>query len=317
MTFDANSRAEIAEAVEQREANEARVISAGIRLIATDIDGTLLNPEFKISDDDLTALRRAHAAGIEIVLVTGRRHTFALPIAQQLGFDLWLISSNGAVTRSLSGETFHRDLMPKEVCREVCTCMEAFRGNTVITFDKEVKGAIVLEHMNDLNASIQRWLQKNMPYIDFVVPIEKSLNTDPIQTMFCGSIMRMSEALHQLRNSGLYNRITVLRTEYLQRDLSMIDVLNARCSKGHALERWAAYRRIGREQVMAIGDNHNDVEMLEFAGYPVIMGNACEALLARGWNVTFGNDSCGVAAAIATVLHGSVLPGVAIEKRGT
>jgi HAD superfamily hydrolase (TIGR01484 family) len=65
--------------------------------LASDIDGTLLNPQFQISEDDLNALRRAHAAGIEIVLVTGRRHTFALPIAQQLGFDLWLISSNGAV----------------------------------------------------------------------------------------------------------------------------------------------------------------------------------------------------------------------------
>jgi HAD superfamily hydrolase (TIGR01484 family) len=74
--------------------------------LASDIDGTLLNPQFKISPGDLQALRRAHAAGIEIVLVTGRRHTFALPIAQQLGFDFWLISSNGAVTRSLAGETF-------------------------------------------------------------------------------------------------------------------------------------------------------------------------------------------------------------------
>src|SRR6202161_3204851 len=82
-----------------------------IRLLATDIDGTLLNSQFKISEGDLMALRRAHAAGIEIVLVTGRRHTFALPIAQQLGFNLWLISSNGAVPRSLRGATFHRDLM--------------------------------------------------------------------------------------------------------------------------------------------------------------------------------------------------------------
>src|SRR5579864_1988047 len=85
--------------------------ASSIRLLATDIDGTLLNPQFQISDRDLAALRQAHAAGIEIVLVTGRRHTFALPIAQQLGFDLWLISSNGAVTRSLVGETFHRELM--------------------------------------------------------------------------------------------------------------------------------------------------------------------------------------------------------------
>ena len=128
-----------------------------IRLLASDIDGTLLNPQFQISEDDLSALRRAHAAGIEIVLVTGRRHTFALPIAKQLGFDLWLISSNGAVTRSLAGETFHRDLMPREICRELCGEMQDFRGNTVLTFDKETKGAIVVEHLDDLNASIRKY----------------------------------------------------------------------------------------------------------------------------------------------------------------
>ena len=263
---------------------------APIRLIATDIDGTLLNPQFQISPDDLFALRRAHDSGIEVVLVTGRRHTFAMPIAQDLGFDLWLISSNGAVTRSLAGETFHRDLMPRAVCRELVGGMQEFRGNTVLTFDKETSGAIVLEHLDDLSASIRRWLEKNMAYIEFVVPIEKALTADPVQSMFCGSMARMSEALRTLEALGMGNRITVLRTEYPNRDLSMIDVLNAGCSKGHALERWAAHRGFGREQVMAIGDNHNDVEMLEFAGHPVIMGNACEELRGRGWSVTLGND---------------------------
>jgi Cof subfamily protein (haloacid dehalogenase superfamily) len=273
-----------------------------IRLIASDIDGTLLNPQFQISPDDLTALRQAHDSGIEILLVTGRRHTFALPIAQQLGFDLWLISSNGAVTRSLSGETFHRDLMPRETCLELCGAMRDFRGHTVLTFDKETKGAIVLEHMDDLKASIRRWLEKNMSYIDFVAPIENALVNDPVQAMFCGSMARMSEALRALESCGMEGRVTVLRTEYPKRDLSMIDVLNTGCSKGHALERWAAYRGFQREEVMAIGDNHNDVEMLEFAGYPVIMGNACEELRARGWSVTLGNDRCGVAAAVAEVV---------------
>jgi len=289
---DGNGRSPIAEA------------RSPIRLIASDIDGTLLNPQFQISPNDLSALRQAHDSGIEIVLVTGRRHTFALPIAQQLGFDLWLISSNGAVTRSLSGETFHRDLMPRELCRELCVSMQEFRGNTVLTFDKEIKGAIVLEHLDDLNASIRRWLEKNMAYIEFVVPIEKALVSDPIQAMFCGSMARMSEALQTLEACRMGNRITILRTEYPERDLSMIDVLNAGCSKGHALERWAAHRGFRREQVMAIGDNHNDVEMLEFAGHPVIMGNACEELRGRGWNVTLGNDQCGVAAALAEVVGG-------------
>ena len=275
-----------------------------IRLLATDIDGTLLNPQFKISDGDLQALRRAHAAGIEVVLVTGRRHTFALPIAQQLGFDLWLISSNGAVTRSLAGETFHRDLMPAESCRRLCGAMQEFRGNTVLTFDQETKGAIVLERLDELGASIRRWLEKNMEYIEFVIPIEKSLVTDPVQTMFCGTMARMNQALLALAGAGMDGSVTVLRTEYPERDLSMIDVLNAGCSKGHALERWAKRRGYRREQVMAIGDNHNDVEMLEFAGHPVIMGNACEELRSRGWTVTLGNDACGIAAAVEAVVSG-------------
>ena len=281
-----------------------KISPPSIRLLATDIDGTLLNPQFTISDGDLMALRRAHAAGIEVVLVTGRRHTFALPIAKQLGFDLWLISSNGAITRSLAGETFHRDLMPAGLCRRLCGAMQEFRGNTVLTFDNETKGAIVLERLDELGASIRRWLEKNMEYIDFVVPLESALVSDPVQAMFCGTMARMSQALGALERAGMDGNVTVLRTEYPERDLSMIDVLNAGCSKGHALERWAAHRGYSRDQVMAVGDNHNDIEMLEFAGHPVIMGNACEELRSRGWTVTLGNDACGIAAAVNMVISG-------------
>jgi len=281
-----------------------KISPPSIRLLATDIDGTLLNPQFTISDGDLMALRRAHAAGIEVVLVTGRRHTFALPIAKQLGFDLWLISSNGAITRSLAGETFHRDLMPAGLCRRLCGAMQEFRGNTVLTFDNETKGAIVLERLDELGASIRRWLEKNMEYIEFVVPLENALVSDPVQAMFCGTMARMSQALGALNRAGMDGTVTVLRTEYPERDLSMIDVLNAGCSKGHALERWAAHRGYSRDQVMAVGDNHNDIEMLEFAGHPVIMGNACEELRSRGWTVTLGNDACGIAAAVNMVISG-------------
>jgi Cof subfamily protein (haloacid dehalogenase superfamily) len=273
-----------------------------VRLLGVDIDGTLLNPEFKISPGDMAALRRAHSAGVEVVLVTGRRHTFALPIAEQLGFDLWVISSNGAVTRSLAGETFHRDMLPAETCRRLVLQMREFRGNTVLTFDTDAKGAIVLEHMEELSSSIQRWLEKNLQYIDFVIPIEKAITRDPVQAMFCGSIPRMQEALATLAASGLEKDITVLRTEYPVRDLSMVDVLNQGCSKGHALERWAGYRGIPRKEVMAIGDNYNDIEMLAFAGVPFIMGNAAEDLRRDGWTVTLPNDQNGVAAAVEQVL---------------
>jgi Cof subfamily protein (haloacid dehalogenase superfamily) len=267
-----------------------------------DIDGTLLNSEFRMSQADINALRYAHASGVEVILVTGRRHTFALPTANLLGFDLWLISSNGAVTRSSKGKSFHCDLLPVEICRELCSTMRDFRGNMVITFDKETKGTLVLERMDELTQSIQRWLEKNMEYIDFVAPLEDALVTDPVQAMFCGSIERMREALTRLEDCGLNSRVTVLRTEYPLRDLTIVDVLNRGCSKGHAVERWARHRGISREQVMAIGDNYNDVEMLAFAGRPFIMGNACDELKAQGWPVTLSSDQSGVAAAIEKVL---------------
>jgi len=273
-----------------------------IRLLAIDIDGTLLNPQFEISAVDMAALRRVHQEGVEVVLVTGRRHTFALPIALQFGFDLWLISSNGAITRSLSGETFHRDLLPQATCLALCHEMKSFRGNTVLTFDTENKGAIVLEHMDELNASIQRWLEKNLQYIDVVIPIENAVTTDPVQAMFCGPIARMHQALDSLASGSVSNNVTVLRTEYPIRDLSIVDVLNLGCSKGHALERWANYRGIPRGQVMAIGDNYNDIEMLAFAGLPFIMGNASDELRGHGWAVTRSNAEHGVAAAIEQVM---------------
>jgi Cof subfamily protein (haloacid dehalogenase superfamily) len=280
-------------------------VTSPIRLLAIDIDGTLLNPQFQISPVDLAALRRAHAEGVEIMLVTGRRHAFARPIAEQLGFDLWLISSNGAVTRSLSGETFHRDMLPMSTCLKVCEAMQEFRGQTVLTFDKETKGAIVLEHMRELEGSIKKWLEKNMEFIEFVVPIERAITTDPVQAMFCGPFERMKETLRFLQKSALEKEITVLRTEYPHRDLSIVDVLNQGCSKGHAVERWARHRNIDRAQVMAIGDNHNDVEMLAFAGVPFIMGNAVPELHREGWHVTLANDQNGVAAALEQVLGAS------------
>jgi hypothetical protein len=276
-----------------------------IRLLAIDIDGTLLNSQFQIPAANLQALRHAHEAGVEIILVTGRRHTFALPIAQQLEVPLWLISSNGAVTRSLSGELFHRDLLPVGTARELCSAMRQYRGNTVLTFDTETKGALVLERMDELSGSIQRWLEKNLQFIDFVVPIEKALVSDPVQAMFCGTIARMRGALETLAECGLDDRITVLRTEYPLRDLCIVDVLNQGCSKGHAVQRWANYRGIPREQVMAIGDNYNDIEMLVFAGIPVIMGNASAELRGRGWRVTGLHDEAGVATAVEQVLSGA------------
>jgi Cof subfamily protein (haloacid dehalogenase superfamily) len=272
-----------------------------IRLLAIDIDGTLLDPTFQVSAADLSAVRRAHELGIEVALVTGRRHTFALPIADLLGFPVVMMSSNGAVTRTSDGELFHRDLLPAGVARRLIRHMHEFRGNAILTFDKETKGALVVEKMEELTISIRRWLEKNSQFIEHVVPLEDALVEDPIQAMYCGTLPRMQVAYAHLSAGDFGHEITVLRTQYDHRDLSMIDIVRRTSSKGHAVRRWAEHRGYSRDQVMAIGDNYNDVEMLEFAGIPFIMGNACDELKSNGWAVTLRNDQSGVAAALAQV----------------
>jgi len=81
--------------------------------------------------------------------------------------------------------------------------MQEFRGQTVLTFDKGGPGAIVVEHLQELEGSIRHWLQENIEYIEFVVPIENSLTTDPVQAMFCGPVELMQQALQALDRSGL------------------------------------------------------------------------------------------------------------------
>jgi Cof subfamily protein (haloacid dehalogenase superfamily) len=276
-------------------------VTLPVRLLAIDIDGTLLDSRFQVPKANLEALHRAHALGVEVVLTTGRRHDFALPIAESLGFDLWLISSNGAVTKSFTGQLFHRDLLPAAVARRLIRDMGEYRPNTVLTFDREGQGALVIECADELNASIARWMEKNAQFLQQVVPLEEAVTEDPVQVMFCGSIERMKAAEARIAAGDCFSETTVLKTQYEVRNLCILDVLNRDCSKGHALKRWAEWRGYSREEVMAIGDNYNDVEMLAFAGLPFIMGNACPELKMNGWPETLGNDQGGVAAALQQV----------------
>ena len=284
-----------------------------VRLVAIDIDGTLLDPHFQISQRNLDAMRAVHEAGIEIMLATGRRHDYAMPVVRDLGIPVWLISSNGALVRSSSGETFYADRLPAPVARRLILHMDEFRGNAVLTFDRQGQGALVLEPKHTLHTSISRWIEKNSEHIRYVSPLESALTEDPIQAMYCGGVARMKGAQQRLAQADFIEQITILRTQYDYRDLCILDILNRECTKGHALRRWAEYRGIARDQIMAIGDNYNDLEMLEYAGLPVIMGNASEELRQSGWRVTASNAESGVAAVLEEVLQAGVQPQIEVK----
>ena len=331
--------------------NICKGVEPQMKLVAVDMDGTLVGPDGRVSERNLEAIRAAEGAGVQVVVATGRRHCYAMRVLRTLGLpeNDALISSNGTVTRTIGAKLLERTLLPKLTARWLCGHMEEFRDALVMTFDKvgpdgeDTRGALVVEHLDNLNASIGRWMAANEPYIAQVVPMENALDGEaPIQMMLCGTIERMRRAEARLLEHPGISAVGVTplrkaearlleergmaeagitpseraigaeaalhRTEYPERDLSIVDILPAGCSKGSALLRLAAARGVKADEILAIGDNWNDVSMLEVAGRAVLMGNAPEDLRTvaaeKGWLLGRRYEEDGVADAIEAALSG-------------
>ena len=269
-----------------------------IRLIAMDIDGTLLDSRHELPDANRDAVLEAHARGIEVVLVTGRRFDFARPIAERIPCEVALILNNGALIKSKSGETHLRQLLPRAIAREVLFATHEFRAGAAVVFDRPRENQVIFERIDWADSISSGYYQRNREFISECVPLEDCLTDDPIQVMFVGSVARMRAALAVVRAMDSSSPFALAHTEYPHRDLSILDVIAGGASKGMALAEWARRRGIARSEIMAIGDNWNDREMLEFAGLPIVMGNSVTELKSLGWPVTLSNDDGGVAAAI-------------------
>jgi hypothetical protein len=271
--------------------------------VAIDVDGTLL-PTFAqaITVRTAHALRAAQSVGITVTIATGRRTAYTAPLLEGLGLraDTPLITSNGAVTRTLGGHPMDRCHLDARVARGICGLARSF-GTVVYTFDRPGHGELVLEDLPTAQGQISLWVEANRNAIEVVVPLEKALpdGEDPIQGMVTGSIERMRAAEKVLRASEWAAHCECVRTEYPARDLSILDLLPPGVSKGWALERLAHRLGVDRKETMAIGDNWNDVEMLEWAAQGVVMGNAARELRAmakmNGWKQAPPNDEDGVA----------------------
>jgi Cof subfamily protein (haloacid dehalogenase superfamily) len=270
-----------------------------IQLIATDIDGTLLDSKSQVSAANSQALAEAAARGIEIVLVTGRRFDFALPIAQSLPCDLHMIVNNGALTKSRNGTTHLRYLLSSATARRVLEATPEFRAHAAVVFDRPGARQVILEKVDWDDPFRGGYFRRNREYIAEMAPLASSLNgEDPIQVMYTGQCVPMRAAMKALAALPFAGEFTLALTEYEGRDLSIVDVLPRDVTKGTTLKEWVRRRGIPAENVMAIGDNWNDREMLEFAGRPVVMGNSVAELKSLGWPITLSNDEDGLAAAI-------------------
>jgi Cof subfamily protein (haloacid dehalogenase superfamily) len=270
-----------------------------IRLVAIDIDGTLLDSHWQLPDANRDAICAAVDAGVEVAIVTGRRYDFARPIIDLIPCSVTAIVSNGAIVRTSNGGTLVRHLLSRAVARDVLAATPAYRDGAAVIFDRPRDGQVVFERIDWTHPSRRGYAERNREFIVEVDPLEAALTEDPIQVMFNGGVAPMRGLVALLRALPSSPAFTVAVTEYVDRDFSLVDVLPAGCTKGATLAAWARRQGYSRDQVMALGDNLNDLEMLEAAGLPVVMGNAVPALLERGWPVTATNDDAGVAAAIS------------------
>ena len=269
-----------------------------IRLIALDIDGTLLDSRWQLPAANRAAIAEATRRGIEVALVTGRRYDFAMPVARQLDSPLTMIVNNGALIRSKEGRTHLRHLLPQSTAEQVLQLTRPWREGAAVIFDRPLENQLMLEVLGPDDSMRYAYYSRNKEFIGIAKPLEICLTEDPIQVMLSGKIEPMRDAEAALRAAPIAEEFALAVTSYESKDFAMIDVINPVCSKGSSLAEWAAVRGFAREEVMAIGDNHNDLEMLSFAGTPVVMGNSVPALKTYGWHETGTNDENGVAAAI-------------------
>lgn len=269
-----------------------------IRLIAIDIDGTLLDGQSRLPEANRRAVADAVNAGIEVALVTGRRFDFARPIREKLNCPVTMIVNNGAVVKSNEGATMLRHLLPASVARNILASMPTFQDGTAVVFDRPWENQVIFERLNWEDPNRRGYYERNKQHIAFCSPLEDCLTEDPIEVMYNGGVETSRAAVAALRALPCAREFSLAITEYEARDFALVDVLSPIVSKGAILAEWAARQCYAREEIMAIGDNLNDREMLEFAGLPVVMANSVSELKSSGWRETLSNDEAGVAVAI-------------------
>lgn len=279
-----------------------------IKLLALDLDGTTLNSKGQIPDANRAAIRAAEARGVLVTIATGRRYRDARPVGLDLGLNAPLITHNGALLKYAdSRETVAYSLLSTEIVLEILRVGKASGGDALVSTDPHGNGTLLYDRVSADNAPLQKYIRwskslhgdKAERSVSHVESLEKVVTgQEVIHISFSGACRRMSE-LQSILINELKANVTVLATVYPLRDFTLLDILPPDASKGTGLEKLAAINGLAVAEVMAVGDNFNDIEMLESAGTPVVMGNADPSLLEREeFYTTVSNDENGVAAAI-------------------
>lgn len=286
-----------------------RAAAPRFRLVAVDLDGTLLNGKKQIADPDREALERADRLGVTLAVITGRRFAEVELLTGGVPEGAYLAGHGGALVRR-RGVTIAEVPVPRAAAAEAVAAAVRL---SMITLVSDRDAGVRISAPDPGSERLRRYLATVRPPPRFVP--ELSFAEDPLHVVLAGTPEDCRRAEHELREV-IGDRVVLARTEYpapaRSAGLGLLDVLGPGADKGTALERVAEDAGIPRAETLAIGDNWNDLSMLRAAGRGVLMANAPPELRALGFDRTAAHTNCGVARA----LERFVFPEAAAENPG-
>lgn len=257
-----------------------------IRLVAVDLDDTLLNQKNEISTHTADAITEAVKQGITVTLATGRMFCSAQAYAKQLGLNVPLITYNGALIRqALTEEELYHQPIEAAVAREI---LHYFKEQGLY-IQSYMDDKLYVEEINDQ----AKWYMNHANVPAYALG-EKLYDSPegPTKLLAVTKPEDVPQAIQKVvAKFGTLIGATSSKPGF-------VEMMDKRVSKGLALAALAEKLGIPQEAVMAVGDSNNDLAMIRWAGFGVAMGNAKDTVKAEAQAVTASNQEDGVAAAI-------------------
>jgi Cof subfamily protein (haloacid dehalogenase superfamily) len=267
-------------------------------LLAVDLDGTLFDSFRRVPEENRRALAQAVREGVRVVVVTGRRLPAALPSLRGLDIEPVLVFNSGAfIKEGLAGPILRRRFLPRRIAKRVLAVGREAGVAPLVHDGPDGEGYILIESA-PTNPSLTFYLEKTSPPPRLVADLTERMERDPVQIGFVPISKEIRLVESRLAAEAFDDELALARTEYAERDFAMLDVLSPEATKAEAIKFLAIRYGTPPDRIMAIGDNWNDLQMLEAAGLGVLMANAPKELHSRGFASTGVNDEAGVAQAI-------------------
>lgn len=264
-----------------------------IKLIAVDLDGTLLNSKHKMSDRNKTAIKTAIEKGVQVVIATGKTRSSAVGLLEELGIKSPGVFAQGLIIYNGDGSVRNRIVMDKNILRQIITFAED-RGFGVLAYSGD---RIFTRRIDEIAEKIAEYGE---PLAESVGALQNILDNTEINKVILYGQESKIPALRWQLSKQLDGQIHLTRSAVQ----GIIEVLPANSSKGKAVMRVMKDLNIPPENTMAIGDGENDIEMLQAVGTSVAMGNAIQKLKDIASQVVGSNDEDGVAQAIEMFVIG-------------